>query len=153
MFLLVICTFYPPPKERVKSPFVCLSAQNFRVFLRNRLSDWVEICTIGATTHVECFIHLYDVIGYVVWQTYWKNGKKLDLCISEMPGVGLMVMVVGFGSKGLEFKYHSAVELIPGGVNSPCHPSEVGKMSASLLVYYVGVATHPGFCPIAKETA
>ena len=69
-----------------------------------------------------------------------------------MPGVGLMVRVVGFGSEGPEFKSHSAVELIPGGVNWACHP-EIGKMSASLLVYCVGVATRPGLCPIAKETA
>ena len=52
-----------------------------------------------------------------------------------------------------EFKSHSDVELISGGVDSACHPSEVGKMSASLLVSCVGVATHPGLCPIAKETA
>ena len=70
-----------------------------------------------------------------------------------MPGVGLMVRVVGFGSERLEFKSCSVVELIPGGVNSACHPSEVSKMSASMLVYCVGVATHPGLCPIAKETA
>ena len=70
-----------------------------------------------------------------------------------MPGVGLMVRVVGFGSSGPEFKSHSAVELIPGGVNSAYHPSEVGKMSASMLVYCVGVATHPGLCSLAKETA
>ena len=70
-----------------------------------------------------------------------------------MPGVGLMVRVVGFGSSGPEFKSHSDVELIPGGVNLTCHPSEVGKMSASLLVYCVGVATRPGLCPTAKETA
>ena len=70
-----------------------------------------------------------------------------------MPGVGLMVRVVDFGSQGPEFKSRSAVELIPGGVNSACHPSEVGKISASMLVYCVGVATRPGLCPIAKETA
>ena len=69
-----------------------------------------------------------------------------------MPGVGLMVRVVGFGSSGPEFKSHSAVELIPGGINSACHPSEVGKMSASLLVYCVRVVTYPGLCPIAQET-
>ena len=69
-----------------------------------------------------------------------------------MPDVGLMVRVVGFGSKDLEFKSHPAVELIPGGVDYVCHPSEVGRMSASLLVYCVGVATCPGLCPIAKET-
>ena len=70
-----------------------------------------------------------------------------------MPGAGLMVRAVGLGSLGPEFKSRSAVELIPGGVNSACHPSEVGKMSTSLLVYCVGVATHPGLCPMAKETA
>ena len=42
-----------------------------------------------------------------------------------MPGVGLMVRVVGLGSEEPEFKYHLAVELIPGGVDSACHPSEV----------------------------
>ena len=64
-----------------------------------------------------------------------------------------MVRVVGFGSLGPEFKSHSAVELIPGMVNLACHPSEVGIMSASLLVSCVGVATCPGVCPTAKETA
>ena len=71
----------------------------------------------------------------------------------NMPGVGLMVRAAGSGSKDPEFKSHSAVELIPGGVDSACHPSEFGKMSASMLVYCVGVATRPGLCPIAKETA
>ena len=70
-----------------------------------------------------------------------------------MPGVGLMVLVAGFGSSGPEFKSRSTVELIPGGVNSACHPSAVSKTSASLLIYCVGVATRPGLCPIAKETA
>ena len=70
-----------------------------------------------------------------------------------MPGVGLMVWVVGLGPQNPEFKSPSAVELMPGGVNSACHHSEVGKMSASLLVSYVGVATPPGLCPVAKETS
>ena len=70
-----------------------------------------------------------------------------------MPGVGLMVRVVGLGSLDPEFKSPLAVELIPGGVDSACRSSEVGKMSASLLVYCVGVATRPGLCQIAKETA
>ena len=61
-----------------------------------------------------------------------------------MPGVGLMVRVVGLGSDDPELKFHLAVELIPGGVDSACHPSEVGKMSASMLVYCVRVATRPG---------
>ena len=55
-----------------------------------------------------------------------------------------MVRVVGLGSYDPEFKPHSAVEIIPGGVDSACHPSEVGKMSARMLVYCVGVVTHPG---------
>ena len=70
-----------------------------------------------------------------------------------MPGVGLMVRMVGLGSQDPLFKSHSAVEVIPGGVDSACHPSKVGKISASLLVTRVGVATCPGLCPIAKETA
>ena len=70
-----------------------------------------------------------------------------------MPGVGLMDRVVGLGSEGPEFKSCLAVELIPGGVDSACHPSEVGKMSASMLVSCVRVATRPGLCPRAKETA
>ena len=73
--------------------------------------------------------------------------------LNGCPGVGLMIRVVGFGSSGPEFKSRSAVELITGGVNSACHSSEVGKMSASMLVYCVGVATRPGLFPIAKETA
>ena len=60
-----------------------------------------------------------------------------------------MVRVVVFRSEGHEFK--SSVELISGGFNSACHPSKVGKMSASLLVSCIGVATHPGLCPIAKD--
>ena len=70
-----------------------------------------------------------------------------------MPGVGLMVRVVGLRSCDPEFESHSAVELIPGGVDPACHPSKVGKRSASLLVSCGGVATRPGLCPIAKETA
>ena len=50
-----------------------------------------------------------------------------------MPGVGLMVRVVGLGSQGPEFKSCLAVEFIPGVVDSACHPSEVDKMSTSLL--------------------
>ena len=52
-----------------------------------------------------------------------------------MHGVGLMVRVVGLESLGPEFKSCSGVELTLGGVNSACHPSDVGKMSASMLVY------------------
>ena len=53
--------------------------------------------------------------------------------MSSIPGVGLMVEVVNLGSSGPEFKPCSAGELIPGGVDSACHPSEVGKMSTSFV--------------------
>ena len=56
-----------------------LSANNFHVFLRNRLSDWDKFFAIGVTTHAENFNHNYDVISHVVWQPYWKNGKILEL--------------------------------------------------------------------------
>jgi len=51
----------------------------------------------------------------------------------DMPGVGLMVKVADLGSPGPEFKSCSVVELLPGGIDSACHPSELGKMSTSLL--------------------
>ena len=70
-----------------------------------------------------------------------------------MPGVCLMDRVVGLGSEDPEVKSPLTVELILGRVDSACHPSEFGKMSASLLVSCVGVATSPGLCPIAKDTA
>ena len=70
-----------------------------------------------------------------------------------MPGVALMVRVVGLGFQDPEFKSHLAVELLPGRVDSARHSSEVGKLSASLPELCVGVVTHPGLCPIAKETA
>ena len=83
--------------------------------------------------------------------TLLGRGKATFRSACKRPGVGLMVRVVSLGSLDPEFKSRSAVELIPGGVNSAYHPSEVGKMSASMLVYCVGVATRPGLCPRAKE--
>ena len=71
-----------------------------------------------------------------------------------MPSVGLIVRVVGLGSEGPEFKFCLAVELIPGGVDSACHPSEVSKMSVSfrndlaIRVSCGEVLTRPGLCPI-----
>ena len=61
------------------------------------------------------------------WEYYNKR-------TAVMLGVGFMVRVVGLGSQDPEFKSHLDVELIPGGVDSACHPSEIGKMSASLLM-------------------
>ena len=89
-----------------------------------------------------------------------------------MPGIGLIVRVVDLGSQSPNFKSYSAVELrlscqiplmkhrdvrsavglIPGGVHLACQTSDVSRMSASMRVYCVGVATRPGLCSIAKET-
>ena len=84
-----------------------------------------------------------------------KASRSLESLVMKliMPGVGLMVQVVCLGSKDPELKSHLAVKLIPGGVDSAYHPSEVGKMSASLQVSCVGVVTRPGLCTIANETA
>jgi len=70
-----------------------------------------------------------------------------------MPGVGFMVRVVGLGSNNPELKSCFSVELLPVGVDSACHPSEVSKMSASLLLSRVGVVTCSELCPIAEKTA
>ena len=70
-----------------------------------------------------------------------------------MHGVNLMAGVVGLGSEDPKFKSCLDVELIPGGVDSDCYPSEVSKRSASLLVSCVRVATRSGLCPIVQETA
>ena len=61
------------------------------------------------------------------------NTWLYKLYIINMPGVGFMVRVMGLGSSGPEFKSCLGIELIPGGVDSACHPSEVGKTSMSLL--------------------
>ena len=74
-----------------------------------------------------------------------SNNHFEQYLMDHMPGVGLMVRGGGLGIL--------AVELIPGEVDSACHPSKVCKMSKSMLVSCVRVATHPGLCPIAKETA
>ena len=59
-----------------------------------------------------------------------KTWKPLNFNITfpGMPGAGMMIRVVGLGYYGPEFKSCSAVEFIPGGVDSACHPSEVGKI-------------------------
>ena len=64
-----------------------------------------------------------------------------------------MVRVDGLVSWGPEFESRFSTELTGGGVDSACHPSEVGKMITSLLTSCIGVATRPGLCPIAQETA
>ena len=67
------------------------------------------------------------------WNALQNIYEEIDSSKIYMPGVGLMVRVVNSGSQDPEFKSHSAVEVIPGGVDSACHPSEHDKMSTSLL--------------------
>ena len=50
------------------------------------------------------------------------------------PGVGSTVRVADLGSSGHEFEPLLAAALTPGEVDSPNHPSLVGKMSTSVLV-------------------
>ena len=76
---VLLCPVLPSCHSERFFSFVCLSAQNFRVFLHNCLSDWDEIFTIGATTRGEYFNDNYDVIGHVVWQPCWKNFGPLYL--------------------------------------------------------------------------
>ena len=57
-----------------------------------------------------------------------------------------MAGVVGLGSSDPEFKSHLAVELIPGGVDSACDPSEVATPThdtskLSLIFAYFGRMT------------
>ena len=55
-----------------------------------------------------------------------------------------MVQVAGLRSQGLEFEPLPAVELTQGGVDSACHPSDVGEMSSSALVIEAPASTaHP----------
>ena len=56
-----------------------------------------------------------------------KKSSSPGLSGYNMPGVGLMVREAGLGSQGPEFKSRSAVELIPGRVDSAGHPSEFRK--------------------------
>ena len=67
------------------------------------------------------------------WQSTIRSSLFPKLLCSIMPVVGFMVRVVGLGSSVPEFKSYSNIELIAGGVDSACHPSEVGKMSISLV--------------------
>ena len=66
------------------------------------------------------------------WRSWDDNNEvNSDSGFGELHQQGVnVVRVVGFGTSGPEF-----------------------KMSASMLVYCVGVATRPGLCPISKETA
>ena len=42
--------------------------------------------------------------------------------------------MAGFGPESPEFDRLSAIELTPGGIDSACHPSNIGVMSRSVLV-------------------
>ena len=60
--------------------FVCLFVCPHRtfVFFSATASRIETKFSPSATTHVECFIDNYDIIGHVLWQPCWKNVKNLD---------------------------------------------------------------------------
>ena len=92
----------------------------------------ITCTTKDGTVRVMLSIDLLDLIP-LVWNLFSPAWSKINGWLLFVPGVGLMVRVVGLGSSGPEFKSHLVVELITGGIDSACHPSEVGKMSTSLL--------------------
>ena len=70
-------------------------------------------------------------LTHSTWSAIWACNFKNSAIV--VPVVCLMLWVVGLGSSGPEFNSHLAIGLIPSGVDSACHPSEVGRMSTSLL--------------------
>ena len=81
--------------------FIYLSAQNFRVFLRNRLSDRDKIFTIAATTHVECFNDNYDIIGHVVAAILEKQKNFRPLSLKPHHGKNLNLAQSKYSSWGM----------------------------------------------------
>ena len=76
-------------------------------------------------------------MGHYFIPEFWQLNKKpfwerIVHAALYMPGVGLMVSVVGLHCKDPSFKSCSAVELIPGGFDSAYHPSEVSKKEYQL---------------------
>ena len=65
---------------------------------------------------------------------------EADFHVSRLSGVlgdVLMAGMVSLGSEGPQFKFRFAVELRLGGVDSACHPSEVGKR-LSFFIFFEG---------------
>ena len=60
-----------------------------------------------------------------------------------------MEKVVGLGSSDPEFKSPLAVELTSGGVDSACHPPEVGEISTGVLV--IGASALTNDAPISHK--
>ena len=56
-----------------------------------------------------------------------------DLFTYREPVVSLVFRMAGSGPQGPEFEPLLVIELIPGVVDSACHPSEVGEMSTIAL--------------------
>ena len=65
--------------------------------------------------------------------------SNLFVLLFFKPGVGLAVTVAGLRPMSPEFQVPVSVELIPGGVDSPCHPSQVGEMTnVCLFIFQTG---------------
>ena len=75
--------------------------------------------SLHSSLWVLCFI--FWVVFLQVKPIFHLNVLIHVQLLVNMPGVGLMVRVVGLGSEDPDFKSPLAVELIPGGVDSTCH--------------------------------
>ena len=64
--------------------FVWLFAQNMSMFFSATTCRIDIKFSPSVTTHVECCNDNYDVIGHVVCQPCWKNGKTLDLYLYDV---------------------------------------------------------------------
>ena len=78
-----------------------------------------------------------DSASLVITKLTNHQNSLSSLCVSPQhgkPGVGLTVRVAGLRSQGLEFKPLSTSWINNRWIDSACHPSEDGKMSASVLI-------------------
>ena len=74
------------------------------------------------------------LLYYVYKQFLFHFLKSKCISCTPLAGVGFAVRVTGLESQDPELEPLSAVELTPAGLDSACHPSEVGEMSAGVSV-------------------
>ena len=99
------------PSKIALLPFLCLSSNQ----LNGQLERWSCKKDQNPPQWIVC-----PCFALGVWQDVEQHQITLI-------GVGIMVRVSGSGSSGPEFKSCYAIKLIPCGVDSAGHPSEVGK--------------------------
>ena len=136
-------------------------------FLLDHVDGRVRVCRLpGDVMAPGCTVGIRQAGGgsVMLWAMFcWETlgpAIHMDINLTRVIYLNIiaeqvhpfMAMVFPDGS-GLFQQDNAPCHIIPGGVDSACHPSEVGKMSTSLLVSCVRVATCPVLCPIAKEIA